>query len=113
GGESAGRSHRRPTLLDESLQRAYTAEWKHGDYLTRKLRRGGADRDPERPERSEVEPAGRFKRSDRDRWTEAELAPRQASSNDGDDRQEEELQAVQRDGSPATHGATEDVMPDI
>jgi hypothetical protein len=58
-----------------------------------RFKRGGADRDSERPQRAKVEPAGRFKRSDRDRWTKAELGPRQASGNDYDDRQEEELQA--------------------
>src|SRR5262249_30723136 len=66
-------------------------------------------RDAETRKRPEVEPTGRFKRSNRDRWTQDELGPQQASSDDSDDSQEEELQAAQRDGGPVAHSATADV----
>ena len=45
----------------EPTQRTGNAE-----RFTRKFRRGSADRDPETQERSQVEPAGRFKWSNRD-----------------------------------------------
>ncbi|HLW52244.1 MAG TPA: hypothetical protein VKW06_05335 [Candidatus Angelobacter sp.] len=61
--------------------------------------------------RSQVEPAGGLQRSHRDRWTQAELGPRQGSSDHCDDRQEEELQAAERDRGPVAHGAAAHVAP--
>src|SRR5262249_109507 len=109
GGGSAGRSVRRRALLDESLQRAYAADWKQGHDLTGQFRRGRADRDPERREPSQVEAGRRLKGSHGDRWNEGGLGPQQTSGDDSDDRQEEELQTAQRDGGPAAHGAAADI----